>query len=1185
MFLKSLEIQGFKSFADKVHFDFSPGVTAIVGPNGSGKSNVVDAIRWVLGEQSARTLRGARMEDIIFSGSVDRRPVGMARVTMVLDNSTRIFPVEYDEVEVTRILHRSGDSTYQLNKSNCRLKDIHELFMDTGLGKDGFSVIGQGKIEEILTLRAEDRRGLIEEAAGISKYKYRKIEAERKLAATNDDMTRLDDLLYELEERVEPLSIQAEKVQKYRVLKEEELAIQLAFLSKKYLEEKEIYEEQLQEVHTVHQNALEMQTKIDSLDASLIEKKVYLDKKRSEVEGAQHTFVEILRTTEEYEKQVSVLEERSLHAQNSLHQLDDELQHYEKQKETDLEFYRATELTLAAFEEDLKVIEREIDVVNQEVVSVENEYQTHHETIKKLQQQQFETFSKQATNNNERTRLTQELAGDQARRERVNNRLNNLEKQLSSIHESFKEHQKKNDKIKVSISQMTQDILALADRISEEDKQKQVLQLHLQEKEQKRLSDVSRLETLKEFEEGGEGYFQGVQAVLKAKKNKQLNGVYGSVLQLLDIPNEYLAAIDNTLGSAAQNIIVENDQDAQRAIRWLKAEKRGRATFMPLNIVKGRKQQVEFNNDAVIGLALDLVQYDAIYEPAMAQLLGHVWVLKDLSSATAIAKKTGSKYRFVTLDGDVIAPGGSMTGGHSKKRSSIVFRKNEMSMLKSQIERFQSDIEILERDVAKAEKSIEGYKAEIQEKQNLLQEMRLHEHESDVLMKQLSIQLERIQNEVDFEKLNKQELHDNNTRFKEQLDLFEKTALEIEVLLKSIDADLKENTEKTSSIENKRRHAMDTLQNKRIEEAALSEKYQTQKLRFIEIGERRKYTQEQCKQREHERELVSESLQKMHLELETYRIQLADALKEYKAQEDHIAEDKNRLISLEEEVRQLEQSHNDLRKNNEQAWRSYNKLTSHLERCEERLENITSQLQEVFQFTPDEAIQSADLELDVTNANVYLKNIRRKIDELGEINFTALEEYQSVKERVTFLDVQLKDLHAAKEKLETIIRDMETTMAENFKITYEKVNEKFLKIFTAMFNGGQAHLELSIPGRYLETGVEIIAQPPGKKERVLTLLSGGERALTATALLFALLEVRPSPFVILDEIEAALDEANVERFAEFIKEYAQRTQFIVISHRKGTMEAASVLYGITMDNNGVSKQVSVRLTDYLDEEG
>ncbi|MEE0229342.1 MAG: chromosome segregation protein SMC, partial [Peptococcaceae bacterium] len=696
MFLKSLEIQGFKSFADKVYFSFSPGVTAIVGPNGSGKSNVVDAIRWVLGEQSAKTLRGAKMEDIIFSGSVDRKPVGMARVTMILDNSQRVFSMDCDEIEVSRTLHRSGESQYMLNKSVCRLKDVQELFMDTGLGKDGFSVIGQGKIEEILTLHAEERRGLIEEAAGISKYKYRKREAERKLEATNDDMTRLDDILYELEKRLGPLSKQAEKVRVYRSLKAESDALQLSHLTKQYLEDKASMDTQTQSLQQKKQEALSAQVQLNQSEADITEKKLALEEKRHAMEAVQTAYNDALREAQEHERALGILSERQQHIEknhaNLVQVLETEqiqLQDLQVQTDAAQEAVLANAQTVHDITEEALVAQNTLNDSEQALSQLKCD-------IDAFQSEQFSVLSKQATINNEMTRLEQSLSGDSARKERLEQRLATLSEQkdgvtLKMAHEEEREGtvQKTAFHVREAVESVQKELQITQQNLKElDEKSRQTAHALMQAK--------SRLETLEEFESSGEGYFQGVQAVLRAKKEARLSGIQGSVLQLLDIPSEYLTAIENALGGAAQNVVVDSDRDAQQAIGWLKKERRGRVTFMPLNLVKGKRQDINFQDDAVIGLALDVVRFDEKFEPIMAQLLGRVWVLRDLESATQLAKRTGSKYRFVTLDGDVIAPGGTMTGGHLKKQSSIVYRKHEMGVLRTRIEGLASDMRTID---------------------------------------------------------------------------------------------------------------------------------------------------------------------------------------------------------------------------------------------------------------------------------------------------------------------------------------------------------------------------------------------------------------------------------------------------------------------------------------------------------
>lgn len=1180
MFLKSLEIQGFKSFADKVYFSFSPGVTAIVGPNGSGKSNVVDAIRWVLGEQSAKTLRGAKMEDIIFSGSVDRKPVGMARVTMILDNSQRVFSMDCDEIEVSRTLHRSGESQYMLNKSVCRLKDIQELFMDTGLGKDGFSVIGQGKIEEILTLHAEERRGLIEEAAGISKYKYRKREAERKLEATNDDMTRLDDILYELEKRLGPLSKQAEKVRVYRSLKAESDALQLSHLTKQYLEDKASMDTQTQSLQQKKQEALSAQVQLNQSEADITEKKLALEEKRHAMEAVQTAYNDALREAQEHERALGILSERQQHIEknhaNLVQVLETEqiqLQDLQVQTDAAQEAVLANAQTVHDITEEALVAQNTLNDSEQALSQLKCD-------IDAFQSEQFSVLSKQATINNEMTRLEQSLSGDSARKERLEQRLATLSEQkdgvtLKMAHEEEREGtvQKTAFHVREAVESVQKELQITQQNLKElDEKSRQTAHALMQAK--------SRLETLEEFESSGEGYFQGVQAVLRAKKEARLSGIQGSVLQLLDIPSEYLTAIENALGGAAQNVVVDSDRDAQQAIGWLKKERRGRVTFMPLNLVKGKRQDINFQDDAVIGLALDVVRFDEKFEPIMAQLLGRVWVLRDLESATQLAKRTGSKYRFVTLDGDVIAPGGTMTGGHLKKQSSIVYRKHEMGVLRTRIEGLASDMRTIDVAQNNERMRLSMLEEKHQQLQADAQDSQLKLREVEIVKNQLQEQLKRLQREIDLEEMNKNELRMANEDAQAALLNLKNDSAEIAVRLSEIEAGVQERRANLTALEDGREAAQCAVQAVLVRKATVDEQYQAHQKEAQRLRARLELLSTQYDGKKAESESLQAEKEQLEVEIVAIKDALHQAFHHYQAQNEQIQEAKECIDRMDEQVRVQENQIVEARKHYDKLWRTFQTAEMQLARIEERVRHLEEQFLELFGYSPEEAIAHADLVLDTKRAVEQLKTLRKKIEMLGEINFTALEEYEQVSEQATFLRVQIDDLNQAKEKLESVIHEMEITMANRFKEAYEKVNEQFAQIFTTMFGGGNARLELSMPGRYLETGVEIIAQPPGKKERVLTLLSGGERALTAAALLFALLEVRPSPFVILDEIEAALDEANVERFASFIMQYANKTQFIIISHRKGTMEAASVLYGITMDANGVSKQVSVRLSDF-----
>ena len=898
------------------------------------------------------------------------------------------------------------------------------------------------------------------------------------------------------------------------------------------------------------------------------------------MEAVQTAYNDALREAQEHERALGILSERQQHIEknhaNLVQVLETEqiqLQDLQVQTDAAQEAVLANAQTVHDITEEALVAQNTLNDSEQALSQLKCD-------IDAFQSEQFSVLSKQATINNEMTRLEQSLSGDSARKERLEQRLATLSEQkdgvtLKMAHEEEREGtvQKTAFHVREAVESVQKELQITQQNLKElDEKSRQTAHALMQAK--------SRLETLEEFESSGEGYFQGVQAVLRAKKEARLSGIQGSVLQLLDIPSEYLTAIENALGGAAQNVVVDSDRDAQQAIGWLKKERRGRVTFMPLNLVKGKRQDITFQDDAVIGLALDVVRFDEKFEPIMAQLLGRVWVLRDLESATQLAKRTGSKYRFVTLDGDVIAPGGTMTGGHLKKQSSIVYRKHEMGVLRTRIEGLASDMRTIDVAQNNERMRLSMLEEKHQQLQADAQDSQLKLREVEIVKNQLQEQLKRLQREIDLEEMNKNELRMANEDAQAALLNLKNDSAEIAVRLSEIEAGVQERRANLTALEDGREAAQCAVQAVLVRKATVDEQYQAHQKEAQRLRARLELLSTQYDGKKAESESLQAEKEQLEVEIVAIKDALHQAFHHYQAQNEQIQEAKECIDRMDEQVRVQENQIVEARKHYDKLWRTFQTAEMQLARIEERVRHLEEQFLELFGYSPEEAIAHADLALDTKRAVEQLKTLRKKIEMLGEINFTALEEYEQVSEQATFLRVQIDDLNQAKEKLESVIHEMEITMANRFKEAYEKVNEQFAQIFTTMFGGGNARLELSMPGRYLETGVEIIAQPPGKKERVLTLLSGGERALTAAALLFALLEVRPSPFVILDEIEAALDEANVERFASFIMQYANKTQFIIISHRKGTMEAASVLYGITMDANGVSKQVSVRLSDF-----
>lgn len=1181
MYLKSIELQGFKSFADPVIFQFDEGISAIVGPNGSGKSNIVDGIRWVLGEQSAKSLRGGKMEDVIFSGSESRKQVGLARVTLTLDNAKRAIPFDYDEIEVQRTLHRSGESEYQLNRKNCRLKDIHELFMDTGIGRDGFSVIGQGKIDEILVQQAHERRTLIEEAAGISKYKYRKHEAQRKLESTRDDMERLDDLLYELEDRVEPLAKQAEKVKQYRLWKAEEDELRLAYLVDGYHKTQISLDrigEELEKSKVLIQEQYQEEKEIE-INRETITRQY--QEEEGLLEALNGEFILCGRQQESLKGEKAVLEERERYLTKEIEENKRHLRELSAEREDQEKLCASLKINQDDNRSLLDKYRVEHARITEDYQTTYAELQANKEKLEELKEKQFSLFQESASLNNEITRLQQERSGQQVRQERMMKRLDDLSQEKEKLLERQRLDEEKGQDEEKKLVLLYQNKENLEQARQEQTQALYHKQTSLTALKEKIQQYASRYHVLQDLENSGEGYYQGVQAVLKGSK-KGLFSIEGSVAQLLDIPEAYIIALEQTLASAAQNIVVDTDQDAEEIITWLKKERRGRVTFMPLNTVKGGRSNLTLNEDGVIGLALDLVDFDPKYQVVMEQLLGRVWIVEDIAKARKIARKHQFKVRLVTLEGDVLAPGGSMSGGRLNKSSQLLRRKNELSLLEETMASLNRDFErdkdayqaLLDQENAMTDK-MEKLKEEIHQK-----ELFLSEHKA--LLAQLDLEVGRLNRHIseegqddtylklDLTRANDAlfELQMKKDKLIQEIDMIEASIVESDVRRKYLE-----------ELESRQRLAM---QDMRIKEAQEQEKENYALREWTLAKDKLEKISSEIVDREssisdHEKEFAQ-----LKDDRENLLGRISDNEEDYNRLFQELDHKKKNLLEIKEEVAKVEKHMESLKTTLRENETIYGQQQQDHDRHKLRLERYSEDLSSNLGLSYGEAKDQANKELDLSGAKERLQNLKFKRMALGDLNFTAIEEYDAVQERVAFLSQQLDDLRHAKEKLETVIREMEKTMSERFKETYDEVNGHFEEIFERMFQGGNAHLSLSMPENLLETGIEIIAQPPGKKASVLTLLSGGERAMTAIALLFALQEVRPSPFVILDEIEAALDEANIDRFASFLKVYAAKTQFIIISHRRGTIESASVLYGVTMEKNGVSKQVSVRLNE--DEE-
>lgn len=1183
MYLKRLEIQGFKSFADKVEFEFPSGITAIVGPNGSGKSNVVDSIRWVLGEQSVKNLRGSKMEDVIFAGSADRRPLGMAQVSLTLDNSAHIFDLDFEEVTVSRRLYRSGESEYLINKTPSRLKDVQELFMDTGLGREGLSIISQGKVDEILSLKPEDRRGLIEEAAGIIKYKYRKREAERKLKDTEEHLVRVTDIISELEERVGPLGEQAEKAKQYKTGKEELDQLELSL-----------------EVHDIGRNRLQ--------ETQLLEKKQQLeDGMAACMAGLSGQEAELEQLRFEFGRQEAVYQEQ----QQSFYQLQNQLERRTNGVQANRQLLESAEEQLERLQQELdgqqaetlalektvqdtrrQAAEAEQIFSEQQRILAEDEQKLQELERKGAQQQQdeeqqqsdvFANMQEQARNHNALLRLEQDLSSDERDREKIKGKLSALTQELERQQVKQAELREKMTVQQEQESQYHQQVTAIEQEIEQRKGQQLVLRQQLTDGQAAWQEKQSRAKVLKEMEESGEGYQYGVKSILERKQQGKLQGIIGTVSQLITVPQHLEKAVETAMGVSLQNIVTEDDKQAQAAIQYLKERKKGRATFLPLNTVKGQRAEENLSNEEnVLGLAVDLIAFDKKYEKILLHLLGKVWVVKDLASAVAIGKKKGFSYRLVTLDGELVTPGGALTGGnHEKERGGLLARQRQILELEDAVKQ-------LEQQIQQQNEALEAYYAVTGEKKEALAQLRSQEEafiRSAVELEQEQRLQEReekrLQNELHVEQFHLEEQEKQREAYRTALEQERARQGELAEQERNLARQAEQLKERRQVLQTQQKEVQDRYQENTVQLATAkqrwelfaqqsdSEEQRYQGLRKTLQQKQSEYEKLAQKKAEYEQE-IAENLHYIQQEQE----QLAagnTALEDYREKRQAKQE---RIALLETAVGQGRQEKERLREQKYQLDLSLNKVQGYLSGGFRRLAQN-------FDCTYEEAQAKAVAMENIPQTQRRIQEIKGLLGRLGEINFTAIEEFEQVQQRLQFLQKQVADLHDARQSLNKVIEEMEKIMAQKFAETYREVNARFSQVFQSMFGGGQARLELSDPTDYLLTGIEIVAQPPGKKEQVLTLLSGGERAMTAIALLFSLLTVKPSPFCILDEIESALDDVNIDRFARFIRDYAAKTQFIIISHRKGTMEAADVLYGVAMENKGVSRLMSVKVSDYV----
>ncbi len=1172
MYLKSLELQGFKSFPDKISLSFDEGFTAVVGPNGSGKSNIGDAVRWVLGEQSTKELRGKSMEDVIFSGTKTRKPMGFAAVTLTIDNSDRALADPEPEVAITRRLYRSGDSEYLINGRNVRLKDINELFMDTGLGRDGYAIIGQGRIAEIVGAKSNERRDIFEEAAGVSKFRYRKQEAERRLSQAQDNLLRLSDIAQELESRLGPLKTQAEKAEKYLVLAEERRVLEVSF----WVHRLGTLSTQLQ---TLSDSYLQITAEYENLQSDLQreEEKLSLafqdmQQATADIETLQNKIVASEQENAAVTANIAVCENEMQHSNDRITQLSSQQSELsgsggeweQKLKEQD-EYLE----TLSKRQEEL-TLKIQADLQELDIITAQNETRSGQVTeqdsaLRQMYLQQNEADVRIQSMERELDETRDTLARAEADSTGVQARLKDyaaqeqaLQKQIDGIHDRQKEQQNRLDGCRQLAGLREQKYQQLLEKMNQVTNQYNQMQ--------------QRQHILRDLEQNMEGYAGSVRQILKVSKSGRIGGIHGTVAQRVTAAPEYGTAIETALGGALQNVIVENDDTAKRCIRYLSDVRGGRATFLPLTTIRGYrlKEQLE-GTDGFVALACDLVTFDERYRNIVESLLGKIAVAEDIDAASRIAKRFGYRFRIVTLDGQVVNTGGSFTGGSAARSAGVITRTHELEELNRQLKELEAQQENLRTETAKRKAEWAKLLTDIEGAQALLQELQQQEN---TVQQQLAALQARANSDAAWQENEAEQ----RRRLEEKIEKTEDSIRSAKAAKDALDQQIRTAEEKLLACSEEQTKMLS-------EQNALSQRIADEKIRQAELtkdleSERRRRIAmaQSMEQAGDQLAALAEDIRREKENI-TAQQQRITALKQgQEARRDSINEMQVKIGQLRRDHEEKEQHTRLIREGMDALRDAREKQSAERTRVEERqntvqreIDDLVFRLQESYELTRTEAEAQAEPIENVKECETKLNSVKGKIRALGSVNVAAVDEYREVSERYADMSTQLADIEQAKKELEQLIEQLTSEMCEIFRTSFIKINQYFGEIFVELFGGGSASLELTDPENLLESGIEIKVAPPGKVIKNLISLSGGEQSFVAICIYFAILKLRPAPFCILDEIDAALDEVNVAKYAQYLKHFFGQVQFVVVTHRRMAMDAANVLYGVTMQEDGVSR--------------
>lgn len=1181
MLLKSLELHGFKTFPDRIKLSFDKGITSIVGPNGSGKSNISDAIRWVLGEQSAKTLRCSKMEDVVFNGTDKRKKTGYAEVTLSIDNKDRILPFDGDEVAVTRRYYRSGESEYMINKATVRLRDIHELFMDTGLGRDGYSMIGQGKIDSIVASKSEERREIFEEASGISRYRYRKTEAERKLKSTEENLVRLRDIVGELEDRVGPLKKQSEKAQKFLVLSEEKKGLEIALWLNTLDNSANIIKEQDDKIdiqRAQYENAEQELANISSETES-----IYL--KNGEITSKIDT---IRRNISQFESEVSNNnalisvanndiehnKETITRLETEIEQLDNSFTEIESQIKEKKENVEKLKLNIEEKQKEYNEVSENLNTISVDASRSGDEIQELNSKLAELSQKSANANVVLLTSDSSINELNERI-------ESLNSSLSEKESNLETTSKMLEDYKAQGKDSAEKVEMLSNSIKGLELKISNlkarnENSKGEIDRLTLDSNEKLRRANI-----LEDLEKNLEGFAHSVKTVMNLSRHGKIGGIHGPVSRLIKVPTDYAVAIETALGGAMQNIVTGNEEDAKRAIRTLKENKGGRATFLPIATIKPRY----LNENGIdscfgfVGVASDLCDCKDEYKGILQNLLGKIVIAEDLNSAVSIAKKYSYRFKVVTLDGQVVNAGGSLTGGSLNKRTGLLSRASEIEKYRKEAKALADKANKLKEQYSNSQQEFAKYEADIlgtrgdlsTEQQELIRlrtEYKACQNEYDSLVSSIDFTKNEIvecENKISNLQKDKETADKEFSAFEEEIANIEKTTSNL--------------TGNRLALTEKREQLSEKLQNIRLEIVTFEK---DKEALISEIRTSEYNSQHQTERKENLRNQivsVNSNIDIINKKIESYTNisnNYQDKIAEFNNAIEKLNGDKEKFEKKSVELRQKEK---DLNSTREVSGRELARLEERKINLQKQYDDIIAKLWDEYELTKRQA-EEISIEIEnVSTARKRLNEIKSSIRGLGSVNVSAIEEYKEVSERYEFLGAQVSDVEKSKNEIERLINDLTKQMKDAFIENFHEINKHFGETFKELFGGGTASLELANPDDILNSGIDIIAHPPGKIVVHLEALSGGEKALVAIALYFSIMKVRPAPFCVMDEIEAALDDVNVDRFAQYMRRMTDRTQFITITHRRGTMEESDVLYGVTMQDEGISKLLELRASE------